>query len=1227
MKKILLFLSFLLMSIGMWGVTYKLTRVTSVSAGNKYVFVQSNRAMFNTITSSAINSTTSYATTNLKGNEDYVWTLESGDGGKFYVKNVKLLSNQYLTNASSGNISLAAKASSTQWRITFTGNVALIDNPGNNNRFLGYNNATDYRYKAYAASNLDNYAHDIAVYVLEEEAAVYTITAQSNNNTYGTVSLVETTITATPAPGYRVSTTTPYTISPSGSATVIQNGNEFTVTPSANTTVTINFERIPKHKITTIVTPSGYGTVKLAVDSIMEDSTAKATATPMTERYIFSNWTISGTYARLSNTTAKTTTITMGTSDVVLTANFTDAPTPTPEHIDRQVFELLTDISDLSDGDSIIILDRDNSYAMGMQNGDYRDVSGTFDIIGGDIEITDKTVQIIRADTIGGTNYSQWRLVVGIDSINGVDTFLCAASSSANQLKSKTTDDANGHWNISIINNIATITAQGSYTRNKMEYNMNNERFSCYGVSDQTPIKIYKKMPCVGNYSILFKNNYLNYDTIEIPSCVKRLHELPINPIDFSMPCGMTSEFVGWSKSEITGDNDKPVGLFKTLQQSPNISSNEVFHAVFAIKNNAVEIPNSDNFIFKTKHWGDSVNSWVNNKDGEGKNTQGVRVTSSMSGAGAITQNTYHKVRSVIVTYSTRTSNGVGEINVKIGEESLVGDKSVTKTGGTEDRYITYTPSDDEPLTGRVSFSVTCSENSIYIKSIQINYTDYEYDFYQTYCTDTLKVGPSWNSGTWSLSRAPYSNERAVILQPVSVDIEHATAKEIVISPSGKLTIEANKGLEVKDTISILNGSHKATAPTDLVLESSVGGNASLIFNNSNGDSATVHLYSKATYPGLDGSNADWQYIGTTMTELNALYNYYGSWLYKWVGGDEKWQAVPNGGMMEAWNGYCITQNEIACHETSGQLVPTTTKTLDIYAPHTVVANSWTAPIHIGAFRDEDFNNISDKRIYLFNTGFDPGGDSAVYETRHNSPGTYVVIPIHAAPYLDKDSLIPSQQGFFVKTNTNGHLILDYDRIVRTGGSCDIVAGPLRAPRRAAADDKPNVLKIYANGSRFSDRLTILEREDFTTNLDNGWDGDKMSFSNLAPSIYVINEDGSYDEVSAIPDYEGTLIGFKAGTDIAYSITFDYDGDETIYLNDMLTQTSTLIDNESKYVFTSDGSEEVRFVISATPYAGVATDIDKLTEQSNTTHKFLYNGNLYILKNNCIFNVVGSLVK
>ena len=93
-------------------------------------------------------------------------------------------------------------------------------------------------------------------------APAYTITAVSNNNSWGTVSLSGNVITATPAADYTYATPA-YSVNPANSATVVQDGNKFTVTPSANTEVTINFEALPKYTVSFSdggsVTQASYG--------------------------------------------------------------------------------------------------------------------------------------------------------------------------------------------------------------------------------------------------------------------------------------------------------------------------------------------------------------------------------------------------------------------------------------------------------------------------------------------------------------------------------------------------------------------------------------------------------------------------------------------------------------------------------------------------------------------------------------------------------------------------------------------------------------------------------------------------------------------------------------------------------------------------------------------------------------------------------------------------------
>lgn len=88
------------------------------------------------------------------------------------------------------------------------------------------------------------------VITYEPTASSYTITATSNNDNYGTVSGT-TTITASPSSGYRVvAGDGGYTVT-NGTATVTNNGdNTFSVTPSTDCTVQINFEAIPTYTVT-----------------------------------------------------------------------------------------------------------------------------------------------------------------------------------------------------------------------------------------------------------------------------------------------------------------------------------------------------------------------------------------------------------------------------------------------------------------------------------------------------------------------------------------------------------------------------------------------------------------------------------------------------------------------------------------------------------------------------------------------------------------------------------------------------------------------------------------------------------------------------------------------------------------------------------------------------------------------------------------------------------------
>lgn len=477
----------------------------------------------------------------------------------------------------------------------------------------------------------------------------------------------------------------------------------------------------------------------------------------------------------------------------------------------------------------------------------------------------------------------------------------------------------------------------------------------------------------------------------------------------------------------------------------------------------------------------------------------------------------------------------------------------------------------------------------------------------------------SWNNtANWDEGTLPTIDDDVIIRQPITIDIADAQAKSIILDQrrkhTGQLVIEANKGLVVAETIKVKTAEGLTTTTAeDLVLESSAAGNATLIFDNDE-NQATVQQYSKASI----GEHWNWQYIGSPLADGNALSDYYGSYLYKWDGG---WQVVPNGADMEPFAGYCITQANAVTHTMDGTLVPTTSTSFTLGKDEDlVIANSWTAPIYIGGFTEETFTS-EPATIYLFNTGHAENG-----ATEGTEAGTYETIPVNSAPYTGNELIAP-MQGFFVTSygGSPGTITLNYDDLVRPADSRSIVAGAMHAPRHERA---PKVLKITANGSRYNDRLVLLVRDDFSYGFDNGWDGEKLTFGDASPSLYTISETGMYEAVSAIPEIEGVVVGFHSGEDAIYTLSFDYDSYETLYLNDLLEQQSTLINGQNTYTFFTAGDKDAtRFVISTTPISHVATAVDDSQKSIVESRKMIINNRFYVIHGGQMYNAEGVMTR
>lgn len=214
----------------------------------------------------------------------------------------------------------------------------------------------------------------------------------------------------------------------------------------------------------------------------------------------FDHWNTSSTDNGTSYNPSATFTI---TDNVTLYAQWIDIP-PSPI-VSGKVFEIVTDVNQLQDGDNVIILDIDKEHALNtIQNTNNRGASTDFRLImNKTVAILNdpSTVQILRISA----NSTNWELYTGSGYL-----YAAGNSDNANYLKTQATNNENGHWAITIDNNTyeASIVAQGSNSHNIMRYNPNsgNPIYACYNSVTQFGLHIYKESSFSGKYTITFEN-------------------------------------------------------------------------------------------------------------------------------------------------------------------------------------------------------------------------------------------------------------------------------------------------------------------------------------------------------------------------------------------------------------------------------------------------------------------------------------------------------------------------------------------------------------------------------------------------------------------------------------------------------------------------------------------------------------------------------------------------
>ena len=223
---------------------------------------------------------------------------------------------------------------------------------------------------------------------------------------------------------------------------------------------------------------------------------------------------------------------------------------------------------------------------------------------------------------------------------------------------------------------------------------------------------------------------------------------------------------------------------------------------------------------------------------------------------------------------------------------------------------------------------------------------------------------------------------------------------------------------------------------------------------------------------------------------------------------------------------------------------------------------------------------------------------------------------------LNSGDVIPAMQGYAILASSGGgSFSYSYATAVRGATSPN---APLYAPRRTTSDILDHIT-IYVSGNEWKQRIRLYENEQFTDEIDMGYEALHMEGEGFAGELYA--QAAEKMNILAVPDLEGTVIGFIPGEATNYTISFEGDG-KGYYLNDVLTNQSTLITEDNTYDFTPDeNTNATRFIVSKTPLISSTTTGVNQVSDGVKARKQLINGILYIIRDGKIYNAEGALVK
>ncbi len=431
----------------------------------------------------------------------------------------------------------------TTWKISISGGNATIQSTDSSYGSILYN-ATSPRFLNYTSGQTA-----IQIYKKTATAPSYTITAVSNNTAYGTVELRGSTITATPKTGYEV---TGYTVT-SGAATVTRNVNVFTVEPTSDCTVQINFAALPTYTLTL----NENGTT-----STSPNYAGAAVPLPPAENvgdYTFLGWSASATVSdEPADLMEAGKSYTMPAADTTLYAVYAKVTEGTGT---ADAYELVTaEKSDWSG--TYVIADKNNAYVLDYATSTTAGNAAALGSTG--ITLSGNTMTNVAEKytvTIGKTGNNYYVKLNGATS----DSYL-QLSANDNTVGKGTSYSTNaGQWTISWDGGVHLFSV--NYATRELQKNSGYAYFRCY-TGTQTDIVLYGQSGSGATYSdwttapsgTVTPTYTLTYDAnttdavTGLPEAVSGITEGTDYTLSDATPVRYGYDFCGWAASAASED-------------------------------------------------------------------------------------------------------------------------------------------------------------------------------------------------------------------------------------------------------------------------------------------------------------------------------------------------------------------------------------------------------------------------------------------------------------------------------------------------------------------------------------------------------------------------------------------------------------------------------------------------------------------------------------------------